>query len=610
MKKYIILILLFTQSVAFAQVNIDSLKEVWNNYKNHDTIRLSAIHDVAYTKIEHAQLDSALYFAQEEYSFAQAIENYYWIAQALSIKGYVYKVNGDYDRAIKLNNVSLKYYKKSGKQKGVAKAYSGLGGVYLAKGDLSKSIGFLKESLEINENLNDFLEVAVTFNHLGIAYSDMGDGYKALDYYFKSLALKEKIEAKDISSLFSNIGIIYANQKNYKIANEYFAKSLAANKEGDLRVTASVLNNIAEVNILTNQFSLAKKNLEKSLELMNKIGYKEGEAEVINNFGNLYEKAENYPEALKYYKKSLSKSKAIGFKVGMAINRNKIGIIALKQKNYSEAIKYSLLALTIAEKIEAQRLILWASENLHKSYYAIGDFSKAYIMLESFVKLNSELEKESVKKELILRDYKYKQKKKDTADSVAFSKQQEIKDLKISEQSSELKSKRLQNIMLYGGIFLLIIISSFTIYGYSQKLKANEFITLQKEELENKNDEIERQHNELLKTNDEISKFNLTLESKVKERTSELGKSVEQLRYYHNDLAHNVRAPLATLMGLVNLIQDHRFDSTENEKVLRLLRINTSKMDMVIRGISQNMTEFDEYWQDKMGSDQDEVKST
>jgi len=219
-------------------------------------------------------------------------------------------------------------------------------------------------------------------------------------------------------------------------------------------------------------------------------------------------------------------------------------------------------------------------------------------MLELLMKKNNEINSISVNREIIRQNFKLKYEEQAKINKMFFNKQQEIKDLKISKQLSILKSQRLQNIMLYGGVFLLLLLSGFFYSSYRQIKKANKLITIQKAQLEDKNDEIERQHYQLLTTNDEVSKFNLTLESKVKERTSELGKSVEQLRYYHNDLAHNVRAPMATLMGLVNLIQDHRFDSTENEKVLRLLRINTNKMDKVIKGISKNMTEFDEYWEE------------
>ncbi len=54
------------------QTNLDSLWNVWNNTKQHDTIRLKAIHRYAWDGYLFSQPDSAFYFAQLEYDFAKS----------------------------------------------------------------------------------------------------------------------------------------------------------------------------------------------------------------------------------------------------------------------------------------------------------------------------------------------------------------------------------------------------------------------------------------------------------------------------------------------------------------------------------------------------------
>mgnify|MGYP001804336937 CR=1 FL=1 len=105
-------------------------------------------------------------------------------------------------------------------------------------------------------------------------------------------------------------------------------------------------------------------------------------------------------------------------------------------------------------------------------------------------------------------------------------------------------------------------------------VKASKIIAEQKEELESQRDKLAHQHQLLEEKNREITNFNNNLERLVTERTKELEESLYQIRKYQHDLAHNIRAPYVTLMGLINLIKDERFDS--NEKCQRLRNVARS----------------------------------
>ena len=89
------------------------------------------------------------------------------------------------------------------------------------------------------------------------------------------------------------------------------------------------------------------------------------------------------------------------------------------------------------------------------------------------------------------------------------------------------------------------------------------------------------------------------------ERTKELEESLYQIRKYQHDLAHNIRAPYVTLMGLINLIKDERFDSKQNQQILRALQGTGDKMAIVLKEISKelNTTEMksDSDWEMLLG---------
>jgi len=72
MKKITLLsFLLFLGLFTKAQINIDSLRAVWLDENQADTTRLNALHSLAGDGYLFSQPDSAYYFAQLQYDFAE-----------------------------------------------------------------------------------------------------------------------------------------------------------------------------------------------------------------------------------------------------------------------------------------------------------------------------------------------------------------------------------------------------------------------------------------------------------------------------------------------------------------------------------------------------------
>ena len=82
---YIFLLLLSFSSKA--QVNLDSLWGVWNDKTQPDTNRLKAMKRIAWDGYLFSQPDSAFYFAQKGYDFAEATNHKKWMATSLNMQG-------------------------------------------------------------------------------------------------------------------------------------------------------------------------------------------------------------------------------------------------------------------------------------------------------------------------------------------------------------------------------------------------------------------------------------------------------------------------------------------------------------------------------------------
>lgn len=127
----------------------------------------------------------------------------------------------------------------------------------------------------------------------------------------------------------------------------------------------------------------------------------------------------------------------------------------------------------------------------------------------------------------------------------------------------------------------------------------NKEILLQAEELAAQRDTLALQNKQLSKAqaiiqeqNSEIQNKNYELELEVKNRTLELQYANQQLIEHNNQLeqfsfitAHNLRAPLARILGLANVLEITA-DIEEREKLLLMLVSSTRDLDQVIKDLN------------------------
>ncbi len=131
-------------------------------------------------------------------------------------------------------------------------------------------------------------------------------------------------------------------------------------------------------------------------------------------------------------------------------------------------------------------------------------------------------------------------------------------------------------------------------------LQKNKEIEVQNEELRHQHEELtsthellERQKQLVEEKNRDIGLINQTLEQKVKQRTVELEETVRNLVNQNNDLeqfsyivSHNMRAPVARILGLINLLGTDN-DPEERIQLMEYLKESTIGLDEIIHDLSQ-----------------------
>lgn len=128
------------------------------------------------------------------------------------------------------------------------------------------------------------------------------------------------------------------------------------------------------------------------------------------------------------------------------------------------------------------------------------------------------------------------------------------------------------------GIFMIVLIK--TRYDLTVKeIKARLALQIS-------NEEIQAQNEEIFSQAEEIRVINENLEELVKDRTKELEKKNQALEEYAFISAHKLRAPVASILGLVNLLNKSGLND-EAKGIMTHLEDSTGKLDLIVSSITR-----------------------
>jgi D-xylose transport system substrate-binding protein len=121
----------------------------------------------------------------------------------------------------------------------------------------------------------------------------------------------------------------------------------------------------------------------------------------------------------------------------------------------------------------------------------------------------------------------------------------------------------------------------------------NEKLMLQKEEISAQRDAIAEQKERLEEVNviiasqkDEIQHQNDRLEKEVQKRTAELIQYIRQLEQYSFVTAHNLRAPVARIIGLCQLVKMEYSNSEDIRSIIEKLIFSSQELDLVFKELN------------------------
>ncbi len=427
------------------------------------------------------------------------------------------------------NAVSLDY------ARGKARSLSVTGGVYWGLGDYQKSLEYDLQALKEYQKLNDMVGRAICLNNIGELYKKIGDYDNALNYLKHALSLKESLFGIGGSPLaYSNLGELYTLMGQYENAEKSYKAALNGKLENTSRTYAYVNNGL----------------------------------------GVLYIKKEQYLSAVPYFKEAIIVEENLNDQRAKAYALLNLGI-AFKALNEIDSAEFYLKSsLQTSQSINANDISISVFENLAQIDSLKQDFAKAYFHYQSYAQL------------------------KDTLFSLDKSAQlariQTEYETEILQKDNEAKKAdvKQKNTMIIAVIMLLILTLALANAFYNQRTvqkKANESLKSKNDQIAIQSAELQKQSVKLQQMNDNLENLNQNLEEKVRQRTEQLREQNKVLSDYAFFHAHELRAPVANILGLIELLKHSQPDDQDLDIIAHLYTA-TKELDQVIKNITTKVS--------------------
>jgi len=434
---------------------------------------------------------------------------------------------------------------------GLAKVLNQLGMIQDNVGKFDESRQNYLEAIELYKRVNSAKGIATETIRLGVVENRKGNYDKALDYFLESLKISEqnknlpgKMEA------YLTISEVYILQHKIDTALKILNQAEEINKTlPTSNLSLNIYIDYGNIYRETGEYDKAKAYLEKGLALSNRPEYQGLNITLMNTLAALYNKQGFKDQSIALQKQALVKAQAINnfireYQTMMSIAET------YGQANAKEALVYFKQALDKVKEKGAQKQAIEILGRMADMYHYLGDDKQAYAAKQEQYTIADKYFLQRMTKQIVSLQAGY-----DLSKSQA-----NVKDLEYQNARQQLISRV---ILGFAIAFILLLMVMGLFFYRTSKLNAL----------------LNGANTELQETN------------RVKDKLFSV-------------LAHDLRAPFSTIIGLLQVINEDDIEPDERKELISVVSATSSASldilnnllkwgEMQIKGIRLNPINLD-----------------
>ena len=439
-------------------------------------------------------------------------------------------------------------------KKGELMAYAHMGRVYRISGDFNKAISLQGKALKIGESLKDFTNIAESLRELGSTYRSKGDFPQALKYFFESLRIYgSEGDKKSQANTMASIGMLYYKQSRYQESIKFHNSALKIHKSfGQENNVAIDYNNLANVYSSLRDYKKALYYFENYKNIKTKLGDRRGIAIALSNMSGVYIKQKKYEIAIRFCKQSIQIREDLGLKTSKMYPLYNLAKAYLAINDFDKAIKCGVEALNISKDAGAKLSYSERALLLSQIYQKAGLFENALKYHQEYKIYADSIFNEKKSKQIAEMETKYGTEKKEQENK--YLKLQDVKNKALIRQSTLL------NIAAVIGVVLLVALAVVLYRSNLRKQRTNKVLLSQKQEIEIQTEKLRKTNNELEKANvltrkDRDQKVKIYLQEAT-EATSKLQQIQDMFTQKGADVAQKLLTNEINTAGELSIIQE------------------------------------------------------
>jgi two-component system, sensor histidine kinase and response regulator len=379
---------------------------------------------------------------------------------------------------------------------------------------------------------------------LGNTNEMIGDYGEMLSSYQHSLDIAEKIGNKDlIAKATSNIALFYQQEGEYDQARQLMEKVMEiCRTSGDSTLAESVYSHLSDLAFRTGQYALALQYAQRALKVARAAKDEADIASCQNDIGRILTATGEGRKALDLYRQALAYYLPANDRLGIVTTTTLLAEAWFRFSEYPTALEYAEKALDGARALRRKPEIRESAKVLADIYEAKGDDRNALRYFKLYKDFSDSLFNDQSHKRILA-----------LAASYDFRQKESRLRAEQAEKDARYQQTLRKDAVKISITVLVIAVLSLLAFILLRSRTANRRIN---QLLREKNGKIEEQKEAL-----EHQAVQLLLNNRQKDKLFSI-------------IAHDLRGPLNSLKGLMDLLKEKRLSEIEISNMMHEFRRN------------------------------------